>query len=163
MATKKKRNKKYHPKGTATNKFLAGMTLSQSAVDESMRTIQSALLRQRMKAVDNEYLTLLAVYFGIGWELASRMEEEAKLKDLFGNILSLLIEEIDSDLPLSDEPYNAICDALPTFRKFLINLTKGDIDQVKRAVMQDGRVPLLDTFLGRITSDRTKLLVPTPD
>lgn len=152
--SEKKRNKKYRPRDTASNKFLSGMPLSDTVVASSMAVCNNALLRLSLAEKKGDDLMLLVVYFGIAWYLSGKMANREELQTHFANAIKVLQNEGMNAGPISDEGYAKTYDALQTLEDILKSVTRKEMLEAHQALQKEGGVPPMDEFIKALGCER---------
>lgn len=152
--SEKKRNKKYRPRDTASNKFLSGMPLSDTVVASSMAVCNNALLRLSLAEKKGGDLMLLVVYFGIAWYLAHKMANKEELQAHFADAIRVLQSEGMNAGPISDGGYAKTYDTLQTLEELLRNVTRKEMMESHQALQKEGTVPPMDEFIAALGCER---------
>ena len=121
MASKKPRNKKYHPKRVVTGpKFLNNLPMPDDRISELVSATKNRLVSMRLSERHQNDITSVAMFFGICWLLAEKMKEEKPLQDTISRGILLLTREWKMSGPLGAEAYTAameVTDLLPQILK----------------------------------------------
>ena len=152
--SEKKRNKKYRPRDTSTNKFLSGMPLADNVVASSMAVCNNALARLGLVEKKGSDLMLLVVYFGIAWFLSGKMENQDVLRAHFAEAIKTLENESQTTEPFSNEGYAKTYDALQTLEDILKSVTRKEMLEAHQALQKEGGVPPMDDFIKALGCER---------